>query len=121
MAVKEKEFYDQKQEIKKSKSKRCLLCGIDHEILMAQILKVNELTWNKLNEVHNKDTYLVLVNTSFNNPHIGGATDDLTLKQISGTCYEVNLELCLECIDRIGHKHKFKKKYLNIPFANRYI
>lgn len=121
MTVQSKDYYTDKKEMTRSKLKRCLLCGIDKEILMPNPLKVNQQTWQKLNEIRTKDDYLHFRNSSYHNPKIDGTVDDITLKPIDGMSFDISVEMCLDCIDKIGHKHKFKKKYLNTPFAHKYV
>ena len=121
MTVQNKEFYLAKQEMKKSQLKRCIICGYDHEILMPQVLKVNNITWVKLHEIAVKESHLHLSNTGYCIPNIDGTVDDLTLKPINGMSYQVSIDLCLECIDKIGYRHKYKNKYVNRQYATKWV
>lgn len=106
----EQDYLD-KPEMTKVKSKRCLVCGHEKEHLFPLILKLNQETMNKINESNHEAR--IFVNQI--NRHIyelDGKRDDLTLKPINGMCYEVSTDLCLECIDKMGYKHKFKSKHL---------
>ncbi len=119
--VEQIEHYLEKPALKKSKLKRCLLCGKDKDILMPQKLKVNQATFQKIGEIATEFSNVHLNNTEFHNPHIDGTVDDLTLKPIKGMSFEVFIDICLDCIDMIGHRHKFKKKYINTQYATKLI
>jgi hypothetical protein len=121
MPVQSKEYYLEKKEMTKVQAKLCILCGKYKEILMPELLTVNEKTWKLLWEVKQKNTYFKLNNSSYHNPHIDGTVDDITLKPIKGMGYQVNIETCLECQDKIGHRHQHKDKYINKNYASKFI
>ncbi len=121
MVVEKKEAYLSKQEMKRTKSRRCLLCGTDQEILYPMIIKINNQSWVKLNEVAVFGKDFKLNSTGFHQPKIDGTVDDLNLKPINGPSYEVSIEICLECINKIGYRHKFKKKYVQKLYATKQI
>lgn len=101
-----------KQEMKRTILKRCSLCGRDKEYLFAQVLKVNQKTFDKLNEVSNEFSQLTILNQTNHIPEIDGVIDDFTLKVIKGMGYQVSFRMCQECIHKIGWRHKYKKKPL---------
>ncbi len=121
MTVQNKQVYLDKQEMKRVRLRRCPLCGIDQEILHPLIIKINDKSWVKLNEIAIYGKDFKLNNTGFHNPKIDGTVDDLTLKPINGPSYEVSVDMCLECIDKIGYRHKFKRRYIQKSYTTKQI
>lgn len=115
--VEDKHVYLDKQEMKRAKTKRCPLCGFDKEHLHPMIIKIGEASWIKLNEISKYDVEFKLRNTSYHNPKIHKTVDDINLRLINGMSYEVNLDMCLECTDKIGYRHKFKGKHVQKLYA----
>lgn len=121
MPVEDKHIYLDKQEIKRSKLRRCPLCGSDQEILHPMIIKISDPTWVKLNEIAKFGEDFKLTNTSYHDPKIHKTVDDVNLRLINGTSYEVNLDMCLECMDKIGYRHKFKRKHIQKLYTTKQI
>lgn len=86
---------------------RCLHCGRDVERLYPQTYNVNSVTFKRLNEIKTKDSNFRVVSSSPANPKIFIRLDDITLKPINGTCFNVNIDVCFSCVDKIGWRHKF--------------
>lgn len=118
--IEDKHFFLDKQEMKRAKLKRCLLCGTEQERLHPMIINLNDQSWVKLNEigVYGKD--FKLRNTSHHNP-INKTFDDVNLKVINGMSYEVGLDMCLDCVQKIGHRHKYKKNHIQNAYATKQI
>ena len=119
--VQDKEFYLDKKEMKRAILKRCVLCGKDQENLFPMVLKVNDATWTRLHEIATSENKIHLNSTGYHNPYIDRVLDDLTLKPIKGTSYEVSIEMCEECIDKIGYRHKFRLKHAQMIYATKLI
>lgn len=102
-------FILDKQEMKKSKLKRCLLCGRDKENLFPQNLKVNQKTFDKLSATADEFSCLKVLSQQKHIPVIDAVIDDLNLKLINGIGYQVNLKMCQECLHRIAWRHKHKR------------
>ena len=96
----------------KDKRVRCVHCGEDVERLYATNLAVNEKTFKLLAEISDKDTEFHMVNSEYVVYDLVGKVDDVTLKPINGMSYTVSLNVCFTCIDKIGFRHKFKRKHL---------
>ena len=99
----------EKQEMKRFKLKRCALCTNYKEILFPQIIKVNEKTFNIIKNSADEDTKLLVLDRHKHIPVIDKVVDDVTLKLIDGYGYKVNLDICQDCLAKIGHRHKYKK------------
>ena len=119
--VEDKHVYLDKQEMKRAKSKRCPLCGLDQELLYPMIIKISDPSWKKLNEIAVFGKDFKLNTTSYHDPRIHRTFDDLTLRLINGMSYEVNVDMCLECIDKVGYRHKFKRKHVQKLYATKQI
>lgn len=119
--VEDKYVYSDKQQMKRVKARRCPLCGFDKENLHPMIIKISEQSWIKLNEISEYDVGFKLRNTSYHDPKINKTVDDFNLRVIDGMCYEVNLDMCLECIDKVGYRHKFKGKHIQKLYATAQI
>lgn len=100
------------QIFERAKRARCIHCGEDVERLYATNLAVNDKTFKLLAEISDKDTNFHLVNSNHSIYNLVGKVDDVTLKPINGMCYTVSLNVCFTCIDKIGLRHKFKRKHL---------
>ena len=105
-------FVLDKQEMKRTKLKRCALCGRDKEILFAQVLKINSKTFNRLKEIATEFSELTIIQQMFYFPEIDGVIDDLTLKPIDGTGFQVSFRMCQECLHKIAWRHKYKSKHI---------
>ncbi|HEC65414.1 MAG TPA: hypothetical protein ENI23_08975 [bacterium] len=92
---------------------RCLHCGSDVERLYPQVYNVNAQTLKKLIEIKTKDSNFRIITETQVHPKIFVKLDDVTLRPISGTCYNVNLDVCFSCIDKVGWRHKFMTKQRN--------
>ena len=119
--VEDKHIYLDKKEMKRAKSRRCPLCASEQEILHPMIINIDDSSWVKLNEVAEFGKDFKLNNTSYHDPKIHRTFDDLNLRLINGMSYEVNLDMCLECIDKIGYRHKFKKKHIQKLYVTKQI
>lgn len=119
--VEDKHVYLDKQEMKRAKSKRCPLCGSEQEILHPMIINISDPSWVKLNEIAKFGKDFKLCNTSYHDPKIHRTFDDLNLRLIDGASYEVNIDMCLECLDKIGYRHKFKKKHIQKLYVTKQI
>ena len=96
---------------------RCLHCGRDVERLYPQSYNVNPLTLKRMQEIATKDSNFRIVSTSPCNSKIFVKLDDITLKPIDGTCFNVNIDVCFSCIDKVGWRHKFLDKHRARLFA----
>ena len=121
MMVEDKHVYLDKQEMKKSKLRRCPLCGEEQDLLHPMVINLNDKSWVKLNEIAKFGIDFKLRNTSHHNPKINKSFDDLTLQLINGPSYEVNLDMCLDCTNKIGYRHKFKGKRIQKLYATKSI
>lgn len=120
MEVNQNKLLEGKREIKvKQGFFRCLHCGRDIERLYPQVYNVNSVTFKRLNEIKTKDSNFRLISSSPCNPKIFMRLDDITLKPISGTCFNVNIDVCFSCIDKIGWRHKFMTNNSNRLYANK--
>jgi hypothetical protein len=114
MEVNQNKLLEGKREIKvKQGFFRCLLCGRDAERLYPQTYNLNGSTFQKINEIKTRDSNFRLISSSPANPKLFLKLDDITLKPISGTCFNVNIDVCFSCIDKIGWRHKFMSKHKN--------
>ena len=98
-----------KQEMKRVKLQRCALCGIDKELLFAQIFRVNQKTLDHLKELATEYSCLTILNQTKHIPVIDAVIDDMTLKLIDGMGYQVSFRMCKKCLEKIAHRHKYKK------------
>ena len=98
---------------------RCTLCGNDVERLYPQVYNVNGSTFQKISEIKTRDSNFRLISSSPANPKLFLKLDDVTLKPISGTCFNVNIDVCFSCIDRVGWTHKFMDKHRNRLYASK--
>lgn len=98
---------------------RCLKCGRDVERLYPQVYNVNGSTFQKIQEIITRDSNFRLISSSPANPKLFLRLDDITLKPISGTCFNVNIDVCFSCIDRIGWTHKFMSKQRNRLYTSK--
>lgn len=121
MAAEEKHVYLDKTEMKRARLRRCPLCGYDKQILHPMIIKISDQSWVKLNEIAKFGEDFKLRNTSYHDPRIHKTFDDMNLRLIDGPSYEVNVDMCLECIDKVGYRHKFKKKHIQRLYATKQI
>ena len=119
--VEKKHVYLDKKEMKRAKSRKCPLCGTEQEILHPMIINISDSSWVKLNEIAKFGKDFKLCNTSYHDPKIHRTFDDLNLRLIDGPSYEVNLDMCLECFDKIGYRHKFKKKHVQKLYTTKSI
>ena len=119
MAVEGKHVYLDKKEMKREKLKRCPLCGYDKQILHPMTINISDQSWVKLNEIAKFGKDFKLRNTAYHDIRIHRTFDDLNLRLIDGMSYEVNLDMCLECVDKIGYRHKFKKKHIQKLYATK--
>ncbi len=109
MTAEDIRFALDKQEMKYTKLQRCALCGRDKENLFAQVLKVNQVTFDKLKEIATDFSELTIIQQSMYYAEIDGVIDDFNLKPIDGIGYQVSFRMCQECLHRIGWRHKYKK------------
>ncbi len=120
MKVDQNKLLEGKREIKvKQGFFRCILCGKDAERLYPQVYDVNGSTFQKIQEIKDKTSNFRLINTSPANPLIYKKFDDITLRPISGTCFNVNIDVCFGCIDNIGWRHKFMDKHKGRLYASK--
>ena len=96
---------------------RCLHCGRDVERLYPQVYNVNSVTLKKIMEIKTRDSNFRVINTSPCNPKIFVKLDDIALRPIDGTCFNINIDVCFSCIDKIGWRHKFMDKQRARLFA----
>lgn len=120
MEVNQNKLLEGKREIKVEQGFfRCLHCGRDVERLYPQVYNVNSVTFKKLNEIKTKDSNFRLISSSPANPKIFIRLDDITLKPIDGTCFNVNVDVCFSCVDKIGWRHKFLDKQRARLYTNK--
>ena len=100
---------------------RCILCGHDTDELYPVNMTVSEKTWFKILEIARPDNFLKLIKTERFIPELTKKFDDLDLKEIDGLSFYINLCVCRGCIEKIGWKHKFFKKYLPQSYATKNI
>ncbi len=114
MEVNQDKLLEGKREIKiKQGFFRCLHCGNDVERLYPQTYNLGPSTFKIIKEISVKDSNFRVVSQAPANPKIFVRLDDINLKPIKGTCYNVNLDVCFSCIDKIGWRHKFLSKQRN--------
>ena len=120
MEVNQDKLLEGKREIKiKQGFFRCLHCGKDAERLYPQCYNVNSVTFKKIQEIKTPESKFRLIGTSPCNSKIFIKLDDITLKPIDGTCFNVNIDVCFSCIDKIGWRHKFLTNQRNRLYANK--
>ena len=90
---------------------RCLHCGKDAERLYPFTYNVNGSTFQRISEIKTKNSNFRLISTSPANPKIFVKLDDITLRPIKGTCFNVNIDVCFSCIDKVGYRHKYLDKH----------
>ena len=120
MEVNQDKLLEGKREVKvKQGVFRCLHCGKDADRLYPQTYNLNSVTFKRINEIKTKESNFRLINTTPANPKIFVRLDDITLNPINGTCFNVNLDVCFSCIDKIGWRHKFLTKYRTRLYAQK--
>lgn len=120
MQVDQNKLLEGKREVKVAQGFfRCLHCGRDVERLYPMTYDVNGSTFQRIQEIKDKDSNFRLINTSPANPKIYKKLDDITLKPIKGTCFNVNIDVCFSCIDKVGWRHKFMDKHKARLYANK--
>lgn len=118
--VDQNKLLEGKREIKvKQGFFRCLSCGNDAERLYPQVYDVNESIFKQIQEIITKDSNFRLIGSSPANPRICKKLDDMTLRPISGTCFNVNIDVCFSCIDKVGWRHKFMDRHKARLYANK--
>jgi len=118
--VNQDKLLEGKREIKvKQGFFRCLHCGRDVERLYPQVYNVNPQTFKTINEIKTKESNFKLIKTEAANPKLFIKLDDISLKPIRGTCYNVNIDVCFSCIDKIGWRHKFMDKQRSRLYATK--
>lgn len=118
MEVNQEKLLEGKRQIKvKQGLFRCLHCGRDVDRLYPQVYNVNSKTLKQIMEIKTKGSNFKLINSSPANPKLFIRLDDITLKPISGTCFNINIDICFSCIDKIGWRHKFLKKQRSRLYA----
>ncbi len=110
MGAEDIKFALDKQEMKRVKLSRCLLCSRDKENLFSQVIKVNQETMDKLLELAKEKEDLTILNQTNHIGIIDGVIDEIELKLIDGMGYQVSFRMCQECLKRIAWRHKYKKK-----------
>lgn len=100
---------------------RCIHCGHDTDELYPINLIVSEKTWNKINEITRPESFLKLMKTERFIPELTKKFDDVELKPIDGLAFHINLSVCRDCVEKIGWKHKFFKKYINVSYATQQV
>jgi len=110
-------------EMKKAKKYRCILCGKDVEKLYAGTLRVNSKDITKIQEIAISfpESNLFINSMGSHTPEIDGVVDDLNLKPIRGTSFEISIDMCFDCLDKLGFRHKFKRKHIKKMFATKRI
>ena len=120
MKVNQNKLLEGKREIKiKQGFFRCLHCGNDADRLYPQCFNVNSVTFQRLQEIKNKDSNFRLITSSPCNPKIFIKLDDITMRPIDGNCFNVNIDVCFSCIDKICWRHKFMTNQRNRHYANK--
>ena len=99
-----------KQELKRGKLKRCLLCTKERDYLFFQVVKVNQAILNILLENAKEKEDITILNQTNHIPILDGVIDDLTLKPIDGMGYQVSVGMCKNCLEKTAWRHKYKKK-----------
>ncbi len=118
MKVNQEKLLEGKRELKiKRGFFRCLHCGRDVDRLYPQVYNVNPKTLKQIMEIKTKNSNFRLINSSPANPKLFIRLDDITLKPISGTCFNINIDICFSCIDKIGWRHKFLRKQRSRLYA----
>ena len=96
---------------------RCIHCGHDTDELYPVDMTVSERTWKKIQEINRPEMFLKLIKTERFIPELTKKFDDVELKPIDGLAFYINICVCRDCIEKIGWKHKFFKKYINMSYA----
>lgn len=100
---------------------RCLHCGHDVERLYPFVYNVERKTFEKIMEISDNKHRVHLVNITPADPRIFKKLDDITLRPIHDQCYNVNIDVCFKCMQKVGHRHKYLAKYKNMIYATKVI
>jgi DNA-directed RNA polymerase subunit RPC12/RpoP len=104
-----------------AKSYRCILCGKDVEKLYPNVFKVNKKNYEKIKEIRSKESNFKLIKTETHIPQIDGTLDDINLKPILGYSFDINIDVCFDCVDCIGWRHKFKLERAKKIYATKIV
>ena len=121
MPVDEKLFKRIRQPERIRRIIRCIHCGHDTDELYPINLVVGEKSFKKVQEISSPESFLKLIKTERFIPALTKKFDDVNLKPIDGLSFHINLCVCRDCVDRIGWKHKFFKKYLPVSYATNQV
>ncbi len=119
MEVNQDKLLEGKREVKKNIGFfRCMACGHDKERLYPQVYNVGPEAKKIIEEIAGKDSNFRIVSAAPANPKIFMRVDDITLRPIKGICYNINIDVCHNCIDKVGWRHKFLDKYKSRLYAD---
>ena len=97
--------------VRKTKWSRCSLCNKDVEsIFPSGTMVVSERTFLKLWEVfkHSGARFEIIKREHVVYP-INYVIDEFTMKPINGVATHVDLDVCRNCLAKIGARHKFSR------------
>lgn len=84
---------------------RCPYCGKDVEKVYPIKAEVSKETYYRIIEI---DSTIKLLGTSIVD-RLDKQLDDISMKIIEGLVFNISLNVCVECLDELGRKHKFNK------------
>ncbi len=119
----DKALFERRREYKRDISiKRCPLCGRDTDTLFPENLVVSKKTYNKLLNISaNNKNKIFLTGRELIDKRFVKKYDEYTLKFINGYAYKINLEVCRNCLEKIGYRHKYLKKHKDRLIATKTI
>ena len=118
----DQKMFDRQREAKKGISGRCGFCGRDVELLFPFPITVNQKTYEKIIEItHKNGRAIQLISKNPCNSKISVKLDDFTMQPINGFAYNISMDFCRECLDKIGTRHQYGKKKKAKSLATKHL
>lgn len=113
-------FNHKYEEVVKQAFVRCGFCGHDVERLFPDIVTISQANYLKMHELMKESkTFMKVISMERAHKGFTGQIDDMDTKQIDGTAFKVNVEICSECLARMGRRHKYIKKQKLVSCARQ--
>lgn len=96
---------------RKTKYSRCAICNKDVEsIFPTGTVTVGDKTFSQLFKAFSEaGARFSLIKREYIKYPLNYVIDEITLKPINGIAHNIDMDICRQCLSKMGHRHKLSK------------